>query len=137
MRLVLAIVISMAFGFATMFPLKKCGIIDNGQHRCERAKRRGDSAVATLSSRVRYDAETSGNRRFTGEYFDCKYTYKVDGQECTFRKSFQTAEDSMEICYDRIHGNRWIDPERKSVWEYLWALSIPSLFAFLAVRMYT
>lgn len=86
---------------------------NSGAARTERARALGDVTTAELVDITRVSMDHRGGDEKTNR---AKYSYEVNGK---IYKCYVDGQPhpprTIEICYDRYHGNRYIDPDGHSV----------------------
>lgn len=84
----------------------------SGAARARRAREQGDVATARLMDIRWVSRDRRGGDK---EVSRAKYSYEVDGiaYQCTV-EGIPNPPKTLEICYDRSHGNRYIDPDGHS-----------------------
>lgn len=128
MEALIAIVVAMTWGIGSSLLMRKHGYEHKGKYEWKKAKERGDVAMAKLVSSQCFDSDVTGNKMFDGIYYRNVYVYEVDGVEYQLKETSYTAPEKMEICYDRNKPSKWIDPDKRSLWDHLWFLSVPAVF---------
>lgn len=105
---------------------------NSGAARVERARAQGDVATAELVDIRRVSVDHRGGSEETNR---AKYSYEVDGRtyKC-FIDGLPHPPRTLEICYDRRHSNRYIDPDGNSVVDSM--ISLIPLVVFVVTFLF-
>lgn len=132
--ILVSIAMQVATAMAILMVTKRIGYHHKGQWQAKLARERGDVVVAELYNRDWHYRDYRGGTK--DDRIDSRdwYSYNIDGKSHRFYiDNMPNAPKTIEVCYDRYHGNRYIDPDKRGVLDGVLFLAP---FAVLAICIY-
>lgn len=125
---VIAMVVALGWGLGTIFYNKARGYSNKGQYECKKAREIGCVTEGKLLTYIPYDADSTGDSRYFGTYYENIYTYEVDGRSYKYHDTNQCSPDTIEICYKRNRPDKPLDPSKRSLWDHVQIILVPIIF---------